>query len=115
MIDTLEPVMAGHRLVVDPTVIQEDLKTIQKYPADVQLQYSLFYQMSRLTRDKGAITHDDRLDALSMAVAYWVEQMATDAEVAMADRKVEMLDKELERFTDAYFKGHGGGGNALTW
>jgi hypothetical protein len=114
IIDTLEPVMAGHRLVVDTEVVKDDFATIQKYPHESQLKYSLFYQMSRLTRDRGAITHDDRLDALSIAVAYWVEQMAQDAEVKMAERKVEMLDKELERFTDAYFKNKGGA-SALTW
>jgi hypothetical protein len=71
--------------------------------------------MSRLTRDRGAITHDDRLDALSIAVAYWVEQMAQDAEVKMAERKVELLDAELQKFTDAYFKNKTGGAGSLTW
>jgi Rieske Fe-S protein len=49
-----------------------------------------------------------------MAVAYWTEQMAQDAEVKMAERKVEMLDKELQSFQDAYYKNKGGG-NTLTW
>ena len=115
IIDTLEPVMAGHRLVVDPDVVKDDFQTIQKYPHESQLKYSLFYQMSRLTRDRGAITHDDRLDALSIAVAYWVEQMAQDAEVKMAERKVELLDQELERFTDAYYKNKTGSAGSLTW
>ena len=115
IIDTLEPVMSGHRLVVDPDVIKEDFQTIQKYPHESQLKYSLFYQMSRLTRERGAITHDDRLDALSIAVAYWVEQMAQDAEVKMADRKVELLDAELQRFQDSYFKNKMGGAGTLTW
>ena len=30
--------------------------------------------------------------------------MAQDAEIKMAERKVELLDKELEKFQDAYFK-----------
>ena len=115
IIDTLEPVMSGHRLVVDPDVIKDDFQTIQKYPHESQLKYSLFYQMSRLTRERGAITHDDRLDALSIAVAYWVEQMAQDAEVKMADRKVELLDAELQRFQDSYFKNKMGGAGTLTW
>ena len=114
IIDTLEPVMAGHRLVIDPDVVKDDFQTIQKYPHESQLKYSLFYQMSRLTRDRGAITHDDRLDALSIAVAYWTEQLAQDAEVKMAERKVELLDQELQKFQDAYFKNKGGG-NTLTW
>ena len=115
IIDTLEPVMASHKLVVDPAVIKEDYETIQKYPHESQLKYSLFYQMSRLTRERGAITHDDRLDALSIAVAYWVEQMAQDAQVKMSERKSEMLDAELDKFKDAYFKRSGGSPSALTW
>ena len=115
IIDTLEPVMSGHRLVVDPDVIKDDFQTIQKYPHESQLKYSLFYQMSRLTRERGAITHDDRLDALSIAVAYWVEQMAQDAEVKMTERKVELLDKELQKFQDSYFKNKTGGAASLTW
>ena len=114
IVDTLEPVMAGHRLVIDPDVIKDDFQTIQKYPHESQLKYSLFYQMSRLTRDRGAITHDDRLDALSIAVAYWTEQMAQDAELKMAERKVEMLDQELERFKDAYFK-RSAGSSTYRW
>ena len=115
IIDTLEPVMASHKLVVDPSVIKEDYETIQKYPHESQLKYSLFYQMSRLTRERGAITHDDRLDALSIAVAYWVEQMAQDAQVKMSERKSDMLDAELDKFKDAYFKRNGGSPSALTW
>ena len=114
IIDTLEPVMAGHKLIIDPSVIQKDLKSVQHYPHEKQLQYSLFFQMTRMTQEKGALLHDDRLDALAMGVAYWTEQMAQDAEVRMSERKAELLDKELQSFTDAYFKNKGGGG-VLTW
>ena len=115
IVDTLEPVMSGHRLVIDPQVIQDDYKTVQHYPHEKQLQYSLFYQMSRMTRERGAIRHDDRLDALAMAVAYWTEQLAQDAEVKMAERKVELLDAELQKFTDAYFKNKSANAGSLTW
>ncbi len=114
IIDTLEPVMAGHKLIIDPSVIQKDLKSVQHYPHEKQLQYSLFFQMTRMTQEKGALLHDDRLDALSMGVAYWTEQMAQDAEVRMSERKSELLDKELQSFTDAFFKNKGGGA-VLKW
>jgi len=58
----------------------------------------LFYQMTRLTADRGALRHDDRLDALSMAVAYWSEQMAVDEARGIAAQKQEALDAELRRF-----------------
>ena len=115
IIDTLEPVMAGHRLVIDPEVIKKDFETIQKYAAETRMHKSLFYQMSRLTRERGALTHDDRLDALAIAVNYWVEQLAQDAEVKMRERREDLLNNELQKFQDAYFKSRGGSAQTLTW
>ncbi len=102
IIDTLEPVMNQHRLVIDPKVIKDDYESAQRYPNDSQLKYQLIYQLSRLTRQRGAITHDDRLDALSMAVAYWTEQMAQDADNRMVERKDDRLKEELEKFMDNF-------------
>jgi len=98
IIDTLEPVMNQHRLVVDPQVIEKDIQTVQNYPSESQAKYMLFHQMTRITKDKGALIHDDRLDALQMAVGYWVEQMATDADMEVIVRKDRLQDEELERF-----------------
>lgn len=92
IIDTLEPVMSTHRLIVDAKVIQKDFETAK------DLKKSLFYQMTRLTRDRGALTHDDRLDALAIAVAYWTESMARDNNKAAKEIKNQHLDKELKKF-----------------
>jgi len=115
IIDTLEPIMNQHRLIISPEVIRKDFETAQGYPPELQLRYQLMYQMSRITRDRGAITHDDRLDALSIAVNYWTEQMAQDAEDNIANRKAELLNKELQAFTDAYYKRSKGSNSADSW
>jgi len=115
IIDTLEPIMNQHRLIISPEVIRKDFETAQGYPPELQLRYQLMYQMSRITRDRGAITHDDRLDALSIAVNYWTEQMAQDAEDNIANRKAELLNKELQAFTDAYYKRSKGSNRADSW
>lgn len=99
IIDTLEPVMNQHRLVIDPKVIERDWQSVQNYSTEKAPKYTLAYQMTRITKDRGALAHDDRLDALSMAIAYWVEQMANDADKAIYDRKEEMLMETLERFS----------------
>lgn len=104
IIDTLEPVMNQHRLVVDPKVIKRDFESAQGYTPEMQLKYQLFYQMSRITRDKGSLAHDDRLDALSIAVNYWVEQMAQDANRKILDRKTEIMKQETEKFINAYYR-----------
>jgi len=104
IIDTLEPVMNQHRLVISPKVIKKDYDSAQGYPAESQLKYQLMYQMSRITRDRGAITHDDRLDALSIGVNYWVEQMAQDADKRIKERKVDLINQELKKFEEAFYK-----------
>jgi hypothetical protein len=64
------------------------------------MQYSLIYQMTRITKDRGALAHDDRLDALAMAVAYWVESMSKDIEEAKEEAKELALNDELETFME---------------
>ena len=92
IIDTLEPVISQHRLVVDQKLIEKDYDTAK------DVKYSLFYQMTRITRDRGALVHDDRLDAVAMAVGYWVEQMSSDNDKAVKIIKQKALDDELKNF-----------------
>lgn len=98
IIDTLEPVMNQHRLVIDPKVIQKDYDSVQAMPPEKGIKYMLTYQMTRITKQRGALAHDDRLDVLAMAVQYWTDQMAADADTEIRTRKEELLDFELDKF-----------------
>ena len=60
-------------------------------------------------------THDDRLDALAMAVKYWVDQMAADADVKIRDRRDELFDMELEKFVNGIMGQQGVENKQLTW
>ncbi len=106
IIDTLEPVMNAHKLIVDTEVIRKDYQSALAHPIEKQTRYMLLYQLTRITNDKGALLQDDRLDALAMAVAYWVEQMAQDVTSKMNDRRDELMKEELERFTNSFNKQH---------
>ena len=98
IVDTLEPVFNQHRLIINQDVIDRDYASTQHLPPEQALRYQLFYQISRITRERGSLAHDDRLDVLSMAVGYWVEQMAKDVDLAMNDRKNHLMRQELNRF-----------------
>jgi len=98
IIDTLEPVMNQHKLIIDPKVIQHDFDSVQHHPPEKAQRYMLTYQLTRVTKTRGALAHDDRLDALAMGVAYWVEQMAADVDEEMNERKHHMLMDQLESF-----------------
>lgn len=89
IIDVLEPIISSNRLIIDQDVIKADWESVQKYPVEKRATYSLFFQLARLTRDKGSLIHDDRLDALAGACRYWVEALAIDAEKCAAKIKNE--------------------------
>lgn len=87
IIDTLEPVLMRHKLIVNLPVIEEDYKVYER-----DQQYSFIYQLTRVCRDKNALAHDDRLDVVTMAVAYWLEQMDIDedeGEKALTEDQLE--------------------------
>lgn len=103
IVDTMEPVLNAHKLIVDPAVIRQDYQSALTYPIEQQSRYMLLYQLSRLTRDKGSLIQDDRLDALAIAIGYWVEQMAVNADLKINERKNELMEIELERFKEAAY------------
>jgi len=95
ILDTLEPLIQSHRLVVDRKVIESDYQVLIERP-----QYSLIHQMTRMCRLKGAIPHEDRLEALSMACSYWTEKVKVDKDRALQNYRDDLLDKELRRFIE---------------
>jgi len=104
IIDTLEPVMNQHRLVVSPKVIEDDYRAAQTDSSS--LQYSVFYQMTRITKERGALAHDDRIEAVAGAVYYWVERMAKDTRKVEQEHKDKLLDKELKTFKKHALRTH---------
>ena len=49
----------------------------------------LFYKMSRMCREKGAVKHEDRLDCLSQGVKYFTDALAISAQQQIEWRKNE--------------------------
>ena len=100
IIDALEPVMNQHRLIVDRKVIEEDFKSNPDSPPEERLLYMLFYQMSRMCREKGAVKHDDRLDALAQAVKYYVDAMSISANESIITRKRDDWNDMMQEWLD---------------
>jgi len=100
IIDALEPVLNQHRLVVDRQVVEWDFKSNPDEAPEKRLLYMLFYQMSRMCRERGAIRHDDRLDALAQGVKYFTDAMGISAQEVIKERKREEWQDMLEAFLD---------------
>lgn len=115
IIDTLEPVMARHKLIIDKTVISDDWHSVQPYDSSTRISKMLVYQLTRITYDRGSLKHDDRLDALAMGVNYWTEQMSRDADRGIRESNQKALDAELKSFINSALGRKNYGPQHRTW
>ena len=100
IIDALEPVLNQHRLVIDRSVVEWDFNSNKDQPPEERLLYMLFYQMSRMCREKGAVKHDDRLDCLAQGVKYFTDAMSISAYETVKLRKQEEWSDLMEAWLD---------------
>lgn len=104
IIDTLEPLLNQHRLVVDYSAIKKDIEYALSEPKNIY--YSLIYQLSHITADRGSLVHDDRLDVLAMGVQYWNEYgiLKQDSDNALGIYKKKQVLVELTRRANIFKK-----------
>jgi hypothetical protein len=95
IIDTLEPVLTQHRLVVSESFLREDAATEDR-------NYAFLYQLTHITKDRGSLTHDDRLDAVAGAVAHFQRAMMMDVDQAAKAMRDEETQAEIEDFIDGF-------------
>jgi len=100
IIDSLEPVLNQHRLIVNKSVIEWDFKSNPDAAPEERLLYMLFYQMSRMCREKGAVRHDDRLDCLAQGVKYFTDALAISAYEKMKEVRMDDWNDMQEAWLD---------------
>jgi hypothetical protein len=89
ILETLEPVLATNRMVVHPRVYESDMQNRPEETAERQRARRLFYQMTRLANEKGCLMHDDRLDALALAVSSIADTLSRSAAMEAHNRDEE--------------------------
>ena len=73
--ETLCPITQNHRLFIDERVVADDCDQLAQARDEEELSYSFFYQYTRLSEEDNSLLHDDRVDVVYMACAYFQEQV----------------------------------------
>ena len=89
IIESLEPILNQHRLVIDKEVFDNDLNAPSR-------DYSFTHQLSHITRERESLKHDDRLDAVSNAVVFLLELLGDDEDRGMQYHAEKEAMKALE-------------------
>ncbi len=91
ILDILQPALAQHRVVMDMAVVRADLAQPDNAKRGL-------YQLTHLTRQRGSLKHDDRIEVLAEGVRAWAEVLnadALDAEAAYRRKQDAEWDKQF--------------------
>lgn len=96
IIDTLEPLIGSHRLVVNQKILDDEVESVKHYAPKDRPSYQLFTQLSLITYAKGCLKHDDRLEAVANACKLLVE----DIDYSYSKKLKEAAHQESLDFID---------------
>jgi len=82
-------------MVVAESFLREDAATEDR-------NYAFLYQLTHITRDRGALTHDDRVDAVVGAVAHFQRAMMMGVDQAAKAMRDEEMMAEIEDFLEGF-------------
>jgi hypothetical protein len=98
IVDSLQGLVTDHRLVVAAEVLRRDWRV---HYDDVdnakQRFYRLTYQLTRITKQKGALAHDDRVDMLASGVASFLGTLKRQLEAARKDNLDAFIQEQAEK------------------
>ncbi len=83
IIDTLEPLFGTHRICFDTKVARDQV---------------LAEQITQITREKNSLIHDDRVDALCIALSLFMDYVLVDADKMIADKAESDFQEEIKGF-----------------
>jgi hypothetical protein len=81
ILDTIEPVIANGRLVMDPRVLSDKENQIQ---------------LTRISRRRGSLKRDDRIDALAHAVSYYTDMLGVDVDKMIVAQEEKNRQEEYD-------------------
>jgi hypothetical protein len=108
IVDSLEPLLTGHRLWINAKVMREDF--LVDYPSvemSKRMFYRLSYQLTRITRRKKCLRHDDRLDMLATGAASFMGTLRRQLEQARRENLDVLIQAEGEKMEAAQLKAKG--------
>lgn len=80
IITALEPIMNQKRLILHP---------------DVAANEELQRQLTRITRERNCLRHDDEVESLAMCVKQWQEIMNSDPERGASEKRQRWIDEKV--------------------
>jgi hypothetical protein len=102
IINNVEPLLTNHQIIINEDRIRDEMRWVDEDPAE-NLQFSLMYQFSHLTRDRQSLVHDDRIDAVAIGLQYVKDMVIVDADKVLADMKAKEEQDIIDSMIDGTY------------
>lgn len=101
IIAALEAPFTAHRVVINASVLREDYDVTYEDVEDAKRRfYRLTYQLTRMTKTKGCVAHDDRADCLGSVMGKIAELFRLRTSDAQAQDKEYQLMEEINHMIE---------------
>lgn len=102
IVETLEPVTTSHRLMVNATLLRNDFFVDYDHVEEGKRRYyRLTYQFTRMTRKRGCVKHDDRVDGWAGCVSKFIGVLQQALKEAAKAGRVKAIEEEAESIIEA--------------
>lgn len=95
IIELLEPLIGSNRFVVDEGLVEREWQTTSIYEIAKRATYSFLWQLTKITRDRNSLIHDDRLDAVAGSARHWVDRLNRDKNKEIAKAKRQTWETQM--------------------
>jgi hypothetical protein len=101
IVETLEPLITDHRLILSADLLRRDFPVDYEHLEEDERRYHrLTYQLTRMTKNKGAVKHDDRVDGLSGLARHFVGTLLRSLAQKNEEARLKGIDAEIEKMID---------------
>lgn len=101
IIDSLEAMWTSHRIVFNAEALRKDFRVDYAQTEEAKRRfYRLTYQATRITKKKGCIAHDDRIDRLASAVSGFMGTLRRQVEDAAKESREAYLMAAAEKLIE---------------
>lgn len=98
IIDSLEGLITEHRLILNVLALRRDYEVRYAQIEDAKRRnYRLTYQLTRITREKGCLAHDDRIDSLATLASMFLGTLQRRVEEAENSARAWNMEEDQRR------------------
>lgn len=101
IVQALEPLITDHRLVLSAELLRRDFDVAYEFVEEAKRRfYRLSYQLTRISKTKGCLKWDDRVDGLAGVSSHFIGILQRRLEEAAEAGRIRKMEAEIDHMIE---------------